>query len=255
MALIFTLTFFNLFIQTVDAQPSVIDDDLNVEAAVEGLTSPTDMAFLDENNILVLEKWGNVRLISNGVLQEQPILQVPVNAEGERGLLGVAISNRGSSGDSDDGDDDSSSQTTTNVFLYYTQGNPLRNRIYKYQWNEGTLDNPRLILDLPAGPRPNHNGGKIIIGPDGFLYAVIGDKDHNGQLQNYPDGPPPDNTGSIFRINPEDGSAVPDNPFANSNDNVLSKYYAYGIRNSFGFTFDPVTGKSVGYREWSRFWR
>jgi glucose/arabinose dehydrogenase len=60
-------------------------------------------------------------------------------------------------------------------------------------------------------------------------------------LQNFPDGPPPDDTGSIFRINPEDGSAAPDNPFANSNGNVLSKYYAYGIRNSFGLDFDPLT--------------
>jgi glucose/arabinose dehydrogenase len=240
ISLIFTLTFFNALIQTVDAQPSVIDDDLNVEAAVEGLSSPTGMAFLDDNNILVLEKRGNIRLVSNGVLQEQLILQVSVNAEGERGLLGVAISKDSSSSDGDD--DNGSSQTATNVFLYYTQGNPLRNRVYKYQWNGETLINPQLILDLPAGPRPNHNGGKISIGPDGYLYTVIGDKDHDGQLQNYPDGPPPDNTGSIFRINPEDGSAAPDNPFVNSNDNALSKYYAYGIRNSFGIDFDPVTG-------------
>jgi len=169
IALIFTLTFFNSLIQTVDAQPSVIDDDLNVEAAVEGLSSPTDMAFLDENNILVLEKRGNIRLVADGILQEQPILQVPVNAEGERGLLGVAISNASSgdsSGDSNgDGDDDNgdedSSQTTANVFLYYTEGDPLRNRIYKYQWNGETLNNPQLILDLLAGPRTtNHNGGK-----------------------------------------------------------------------------------------------
>jgi glucose/arabinose dehydrogenase len=154
----------------------------------------------------------------------------------------VAISDLSSSGDSNGDDNNGSSQSTTNVFLYYTKDNPLRNRIYKYQWNGKTLIDPQLILDLPAGPRPNHNGGKIIIGPDGYLFAVIGDKDHDGQLQNYPDGPPPDGTGGIFRINPEDGSAAPGNPFANSNDNVLSKYYAYGIRNSFGIAFDPVTG-------------
>ena len=49
---------------------------------------------------------------------------------------------------------------------------------------------------------------KIVIGQDGYLYAVIGDLNHDGQLQNFPDGPPPDDTGSIFRINPEDGSAA-----------------------------------------------
>jgi glucose/arabinose dehydrogenase len=237
VALVSTLTFSGSLIQKAYAQPSVIDDGLNVEAAVEGLSSPTSMKFLDDNNILVLEKRGTVRLVSNGILQEQPILQVPVNAQGERGLLGVAFSN---------GSDNSNRDTTntnTNVFLYYTEENPLRNRIYKYQWEGETLTNPTLIMDLSAGPRPNHNGGKIIIGPDSYLYAVIGDKNQDGQLQNFANGPPPDDTGSIFRINPKDGSAAPNNPFANSSINVLSKYYAYGIRNSFGLDFDPVTGK------------
>jgi aldose sugar dehydrogenase len=99
-----------------------------------------------------------------------------------------------------------------------------------------------LILDLPAEPGPNHDGGKIVIGPDGYLYAVIGDLNHDGQLQNFPDGPPPDDTGVIFRVDPEDGSAAPDNPFVNSGDELLSKYYAYGVRNSFGIAFDPLTG-------------
>ena len=231
---IVTLTFFNSLIQTVNADPYVNDVDLNVEPAVEGLSSPTSMVFLDENNILVLEKRGNVRLVANGILQEQPILQVPVNAEGERGLLGVAISN---------GSVDSNRDTTDmNIFFYYTEVDPLRNRIYKYKWDGETLTNPTLILDLPAGPRPNHNGGKMAIGPDGYLYVVIGDKDHDGQLQNFPHGPPPDDTGSIFRINPEDGSAALNNPFISSNTDALNKYYAYGIRNSFGIAFDPLTG-------------
>jgi aldose sugar dehydrogenase len=234
IALIFTmitLTFFNSLIQTVYAQPTVVDDDLDVEAAVEGVSSPTGMAFLDDNNILVLEKRGNVRLVANGILQERPILQVQVSAEGESGLLGVAIAN---------GTVSNRNITNANVFLYYTEADALRNRIYKYQWDGETLTNPTLILDLPAGPRPNHNGGKMIIGPDGYLYAVIGDKNRDGQLQNFADGPL-DDTGGILRINPQDGSAAPNNPFTSSNNNVLSKFYAYGIRNSFGIDFDPVT--------------
>ncbi|HKI09897.1 MAG TPA: PQQ-dependent sugar dehydrogenase [Nitrososphaeraceae archaeon] len=182
------------------------------------------MVFLDYN-ILVLEKEGSVRLVSDGVLREEPVLQVPVNAENERGVLGVAF------------DKDSNS-----VFLYYTEADPLRNRIYKYQWNGQSFVNPTLLLDLPGEPGPNHDGGKIVIGPDGYLYAVIGDLNHDGQLQNFPDGPPPDDTSVILRVNLEDGSAAPDNPFANSGDDALSKYYAYGIRNSFGMDFDPVTG-------------
>jgi aldose sugar dehydrogenase len=222
--LVNTLTFFSPFIQTIYAQPSVSDTGLNIEAAIDGLSSPTSMVFLD-NNILVLEKEGSVRLVSDGVLREEPVLQLPVNSENERGVLGVAF------------DKDSNS-----VFLYYTEADPLRNRIYKYQWNGQSLVNPTLLLDLPGEPGPNHDGGKIVIGPDGYLYAVIGDLNHDGQLQNFPDGPPPDDTSVILRVNLEDGSAAPDNPFANSGDDALSKYYAYGIRNSFGMDFDPVTG-------------
>ena len=220
-----TLAIFVHSFDIVYAQPSVSDTVLNVESAVEGLSSPTSMAFLDDNNILVLEKEGSVRLVSNGILQEEPVLQVPVNAENERGLLGIAV-----------GEDNNS------VFLYYTEADPLRNRVYKYQWNGQSLVNPTLLLDLPGEPGPNHDGGKIVIGPDGYLYAVIGDLNHDGQLQNFPDGPPPDDTSVILRVNLEDGSAAPDNPFANSGDDALSKYYAYGIRNSFGMDFDPLTG-------------
>ena len=222
--LVNTLTFFSPFIQTIYAQPSVSDTGLNIEAAIDGLSSPTSMVFLD-NNILVLEKEGSVRLVSDGVLREEPILQVSANTESERGVLGVAFD-----------------KNSNNVFLYFTEADPLRNRIYKYQWNGQSLVNPALLVDLPGEPGPNHDGGKIVIGPDGYLYAVIGDLNHDGQLQNFPDGPPPDDTSVILRVNLEDGSAAPDNPFVNSGDDALSKYYAYGIRNSFGMDFDPVTG-------------
>ena len=233
VSIILTIAFFKPLIQTAYAQASISDNALNVEAAVEGLSSPTSMVFLDDNNILVLEKEGSIRLVSNGILQEQPILQVPVNTENERGLLGVAFSNSSNG---------NQGTTDTDVFLYHTEGDPLRNRIYKYQWNGETLINPSLILDLPAEPGPNHDGGKIIIGPDGYLYAVLGDLNHDGQLQNFPDGLPPDDTGSIFRINPADGSAPTDNPFIGSGTDALNKNYAYGVRNSFGMDFDPLTG-------------
>lgn len=88
--LVNTLTFFSPFIQTIYAQPSVSDTGLNIEAAIDGLSSPTSMVFLD-NNILVLEKEGSVRLVSDGVLREEPVLQVSVNTESERGVLGVAF--------------------------------------------------------------------------------------------------------------------------------------------------------------------
>jgi aldose sugar dehydrogenase len=213
-------------------EPTLKDPNLQVETIVEGLSWPTSMTFIDNNNILVLEKEkGTVRLVSNGILQETPVLEVDVNSRSERGLLGIAIINNDT------------------VFLYYTEssqdGDQLRNRVYKYQWNdeERLLVNPTLILDLPAFPGPNHDGGKLTIGPDNYLYGVIGDLNHMGKLQNIVNGPDPDDTGVIFRVNPEDGSSAPDNPFINNNDELssLNKYYAYGIRNSFGIAFDPVT--------------
>jgi glucose/arabinose dehydrogenase len=142
------------------------------------------MRFLDANNILVLQKNdGQVRLISNGVLQNKPILQVSnIVTEAERGLLGIAIWNENCSNNNDD-EGSSESSTTTWVYLYLTEkepdgGSSIRNRIYKYSydWNKRVLENKTLILDLPGEPGPYHNGGKIAISPyDGYLYAVIGD--------------------------------------------------------------------------------
>ena len=222
---------------------SVNDQSLNVESFVEGLNSPTSMAFLDSNNIMVLEKDGTVRLISNGQLQSQSVLEIPVDSQSERGLLGIAVEQNTSS---DNGSIQSGN--TKNIFLYYTESagdqgeGELKNRVYKYTWNGQTLENPTLILDLPAIPGPNHDGGKLMIGPDNYLYGVIGDLNHDGMLQNFPDGPSPDDTGIIFRINPIDGTIAPDNPFSADPSDPLSKYFAYGIRNSFGLAFDPVNG-------------
>ena len=96
---------------------SVNDPNLGVESFVEGLSSPTSMAFLDNENILVLEKEGQVRLISNGELAPEPVLQVPVDTERERGLLGIAVMNGGGGTSSSPGQN-ASAQT---VFLYYTE--------------------------------------------------------------------------------------------------------------------------------------
>jgi glucose/arabinose dehydrogenase len=88
-----SLALYNPFFQIAHAQPSINDDSLSVESIVEGFSSPTSMIFVDDNDILVLEKDGLVRHAADGVLQEQPVLQIPVNTENERGLLGIAHSN------------------------------------------------------------------------------------------------------------------------------------------------------------------
>jgi aldose sugar dehydrogenase len=118
---------------------------------------------------------------------------------------------------------------------------PLANRVYRYSWNGSALVNPSLILDLPVALGPSHDGGIMTFGPDGKLYVVIGDLNRDGQLQNFSTGPGPDNTGVIFRVN-DDGCVPSDNPFLSHGGN-LAKYYVYGIRNSFGLAFDPITGE------------
>ena len=212
--------------------PTLSDPNIRVEKVIAGLESPTSMAFLDNDDIIITQKDnGRVRLVSNGVLQPQPILQVPVLNNSERGLLGVAIANT------------TTGSSTKTVFLYYTEpvGDQARNRIYRYEWNgvNNNLSGGRLILDLPGEPGPNHNGGKMQIGPDGMLYAVKGDLNRDGMLQNVRDGPPPDDTSVILRVD-YNGNGVGNVLSAMGVD--LSKYYAYGIRNSFGFDFDPLTG-------------
>ena len=217
------------------AQPSISEPNLTAELVLDGLSSPTSIAFLDENNILSLEKGGSVRLISNGQLQSQPVLQLQgVESNNERGLLGIEVM------------DDK-------VFLYVTEsgaqveGIPtegdVRNRVYSYAWDGTSLTNPHLLLDLPSGPGTNHQGGKLKIGSDNQLYVVVGEMQREGQLQNFQSGPAPDDTGVILRINPADGSPSAGNPLSSEPTDPLSKYYAYGIRNSFGIDFDPVTGK------------
>ena len=233
---------------TAVTTPFIKDPNLKVQTLVNGLYSPTGMAFIDNDNILVLEKGGQVRLVSNGILQDRPVLQLSVDTESERGLLGIAIMNGTKTGNDPSTTNLISNNNSNNkiVFLYYTESNgaDLRNRVYKYNWNTQTqtLINPTLILDLPALPGPNHDGGKVAIGPDNYLYAVIGDLNHRGKLQNIIDGPAPDDTSVIFRVSPYDGSAAMDNPFINNPTIEIHKYYAYGIRNSFGITFDPMTG-------------
>lgn len=80
----------NVFL--VFAQPTITDPSLKTELVVDGLSSPSSIAFLDNNNILLLEKEGNLRLVSNGQLQQDPVLQLSgVESNNERGLLGIAI--------------------------------------------------------------------------------------------------------------------------------------------------------------------
>src|SRR5918995_367451 len=225
--------------------PRLRESGLNIEIVANGIESPTSMAFLGPDDILVLEKdKGTVQRIVNGKMLPEPLLDVNVATSVERCMCGIAVSqiNTGS----------------TYVFLYYTEAEltdsediieakaPLGNRLYRYELVNNKLINPVLLLDLPAIPGPRHNGGAIMIGPDNNLYVPIGDVDGNGKAeafetksQNYVDGAEPDGRSGLLRIT-QDGQPVGIGILGNTHP--LNLYYAYGIRNSFGFDFDPITG-------------
>ena len=218
--------------------PQINDSSLNAEAIVDdGLQLPTTMAFLGPNDILVLEKdKGTVRRIVNGSLLQEPLLDVNVATEIERCMCGIAVSK--------------SDRGNVYVFLYFTEAggsgstggssDPVGNRLYRYQWINNQLVNPKLLLDLPAIPGPRHNGGVVTIGPDNYVYVIIGDVEGNKtKSQNLKNGTLPDGTSGILRIT-QDGQPLLHGPLGDTYP--LNLYYAYGIRNSFGMDFDPVTG-------------
>ncbi len=116
---------------------------------------------------------------------------------------------------------------SSNIFVYLTEitnDDSLRNRVYKYSWNGNELTNQQLLLDLPALPGPNHDGGKLVLekrsnsDTSDNLYIVIGDLNHRGILQNINSNDKPDDTGVILRINSKDGSAIETNPFYSNSD-------------------------------------
>ena len=243
LALMFLFTLGHNFAVAQEAEitgagPSVNDSSLTVEQVTSGLISPTTMAFLDEDTILVLEKDnGRVRAIENGMLQPEPLLDVAVANDGERGLLGAAVSRE--------------NESTTYVFLYFTESgggvdgddrqgvSPAGNRLYRYELQGDQLVNPLLLLDLPALPGPRYNGGPIVIGPDNNVYVIIGDVGgHTTMVQNFENGSEPDGTSGILRVgkNGEDPEPI-------IGTGAFGKYYfAYGMRSGYGMDFDPMTG-------------
>jgi aldose sugar dehydrogenase len=256
---------------------TILDDsDLEVELVTEGFESPTSMAFIgNHGDMLILEKSGEVILFINENKSKISLLNFTVNDQTERGLLGVdvldnmadlhttAIAEARSNNQAtiptggnsiNNASTTSPPPTSTFAFFYITEASKedrtqvLGNRIYRFEWNptDKSLSNGTLILDLPVLPGENHNGGKLIADSENrHIYAVIGDLNRKGMLQNFKNGSLPDDTSVILRINP-DGSPAQGNPFldvSRSDESYanLSKYYAYGIRNSFGLAIDPLT--------------
>jgi glucose/arabinose dehydrogenase len=191
------------------ATPVIEDPDFAVEKFVSGGNSPTTMAFVG-SDILVLQKnTGEVKLIRDGALQERPVIDVSVASAGEQGMLGIAA-------------------VGTTVYLYFIEssfdgGEAIAKRVYKYEWDGSALADPVLIKDMTATQRI-HNGGGMAVGQDGSVYLVVGDSGRFGVLQNN-GGEYHEDTSVIMRVDAEE------------------PYYAVGVRNSFGLAIDPITGK------------
>lgn len=181
-----------------------------ITVVAENLEIPWDVAFLPDGELLVTERPGTVLLLKQGV-------EIPVEGVrhiGEGGLMGVALH-----------PDFSSNQF---VYLYHTTetDDGLRNRIVRYTLRDTTLTFDRVIIDDIPGAR-YHDGGRIAFGPDGYLYATIGDATNADLAQD-----PTTLHGTVIRLTPE-GEIPADNPFD-------SPVYSYGHRNPQGLTWDAA---------------
>lgn len=226
------------------AQPATVNARFSVEKIFTGHFEPSSMTFLAPNDILVLDRdAGKVYRVTKGEVSG-PILDVNVGTDGYRGLLGVVAA---------------IGKEFTNVFLYYTEArthdgddstkkpiNPLGNRLFRYDLVDNNLINPKLLLSLPALPGPRHAGGVVAIGPDKNIYLTIGDldgtfryKQYETKAQNFQNGVNPDGRSGILVVT-QDGKPIERHTLGN--EFPLNLYYAYGIRNSFGIDWDPVTG-------------
>ena len=202
-------------------EPIISDDNLIVKKFSTGLEYPTTMCFIGDDMLVLEKNTGKViRIKDNGVHYNEPVLDVAVDAHWESGLLGITcISNH--------------------VFLYFSESEsgsdttklhdqPMKNRVYRYDWNGEKLINPILIKELPGnldgGHR--HNGGAMT-NQNNQIYFVIGDLGQRATFQNIPNKTIYE-TSSIFKIDTESSNSV--------------ELFAMGIRNSFGLSVDPETG-------------
>jgi DNA-binding beta-propeller fold protein YncE/glucose/arabinose dehydrogenase len=224
----------------------LLDPRLKVETVVdEGLEAPTTMTFLGPDDILVLEKdKGTVRRVVNGALLKEPVLDLNVEDKLKGCLCGIttATVENNSTGES--------SSSLKYVFLYFTVSQsedpayPSGNHLIRYEFRDDKLVNPKTLFYLPGSFGERHNGGQIHVGPDGYLYIPGGDGDANDtKARNVKDGPDMDGTSGMLRM------TVDGKPVRNSSSIIFGDsypqnlYFAYGIRNSYGIDFDPVTGK------------
>lgn len=215
-------------------------DGYEWKVIASGLNRPVDVQPADDGSgrLFIIEKPGYIRVYENGQLLDAPFLDITdrVNDNSnEMGLLGLTFH----------------PDYEQNGYLYvnYT-GSGGDTRISRFQASGSVADpNSETMLMFIEQPYPNHNGGGLDFGPDGYLYAGLGD----GGLAGDPHKNGQNKTamlGKILRIDVDTGNpySVPaDNPFGN-------EVWAYGLRNPWRISFDRATGDlwigDVGQGAW-----
>ncbi len=195
---------------------------------VNGLTRPVDLqsAYDGSGRLFIVEKYGAIRLVKDSILSPQPFLDISDRVDdgsNEMGLLGLAFH--------------PAFEQNGYFYVNYT-GEGGHTRISRFTANGDTADpNSEKVLMVIEQPYPNHNGGMVAFGPDGYLYLGLGDGGLAGDPQKNGQ-----NTqsllGKILRIDVNNGDpyVIPaDNPFGN-------EVWAYGLRNPWRFSFDRLTG-------------
>jgi glucose/arabinose dehydrogenase len=200
--------------------------------------SPTAMAFAPDGRLFVCLQGGQVRVIKDGTLLATPFLSLSVTFAGERGLLGIAF--------------DPNFSSNQFIYLYYTtSSSPVHNRISRFTANGdvAVAGSETILVDLDnLSSATNHNGGGLHFGPDGKLYAGVGENANSANSQTLSN-----RLGKILRYN-SDGSIPSDNPFFNTATGANRAIWALGLRNPYTFAFQPGTGRmfinDVGQSTW-----
>jgi glucose/arabinose dehydrogenase len=201
-------------------------------AIVQGLSAVTDFAFLPDGRILLLEKAGRVLAAGPGGGAPTVVLDFRNSVEdtGERGLLGICLHPTFAS--------------TGWIYLYYTTNVPM-NRIARFTLIGSTINpaSQSVVLDNIeiTPPASNHNGGTVLIGPDGKLWAAPGDSGTGGaKAQDVAAASSSRFNGKVLRME-LDGSPAAGNPFL-GDASKEPRIWAYGFRNPFRFSFRPSNG-------------
>jgi len=197
-----------------------VDMPYTVETLAEGLDVPWEMDIAQDGRIFFTERPGLVRVIDKGELLPDPLIRMeaPFHSGGEGGLLGLVL--------------DPQFENNQYIYVYHTyeRNGEIQNRVLRLKENNNQAVVDRVLLDGLAGAQ-NHNGGRMKIGPDGYLYVTAGDR-YQPELAQQEKSL----GGKILRIG-LDGSIPEDNPISGS------PVYSYGHRNPQGLAWHPDTNQ------------